>query len=126
MQPSGTDRDPHEERVRRDLARLGADAASAPEVPPAVTSRIGAALRAAPPPAHAVNAHHHRWSRPRVIAAIIGICAALAAIVIGAIALLRPEPAPQFPVGPTADQITISMSPVSPVSPVSPAVSTRR
>ncbi len=38
------------------LLDLGTDAASAPDVPAAVTARIGAALRAAPPPpAHAAS-----------------------------------------------------------------------
>lgn len=36
--------------VRRELARLRTDDASAPEVPADVTARIGAALRAAEPP----------------------------------------------------------------------------
>jgi hypothetical protein len=39
-----------EERVRRALGRLGTDTDTAPEVPAAVTARIGAALRCAPPP----------------------------------------------------------------------------
>ncbi|MEW5811793.1 MAG: hypothetical protein AB1925_20340 [Actinomycetota bacterium] len=40
-------------RVRRELARLAADSASAPEVPAEVTARIVTALRnAAEPPPH--------------------------------------------------------------------------
>ena len=35
------------DRVRRDLAALGADDASAPDVPAEVTARVGAALQAA-------------------------------------------------------------------------------
>src|ERR1043166_6664850 len=45
-----------EERVRRALGGLGADHASAPDVPPGVTAKIAAALRAAsPPPAHTTS-----------------------------------------------------------------------
>lgn len=36
--------------VRRELRRLGADDASAPDVPAHVTARVGAALRNATPP----------------------------------------------------------------------------
>ena len=39
------------DRVRRDVSALGVDADSAPTVPAEVTATIGAALRAAPPPA---------------------------------------------------------------------------
>jgi len=39
------------DRVRRDVAALGVDAASAPDVPADVMDAVGAALRAAPPPA---------------------------------------------------------------------------
>ena len=38
------------DRVRRELADLGGDTASAPDVPAAVTARLGAALRAQPAP----------------------------------------------------------------------------
>lgn len=116
MQPSGPGEDPPEERVRQDLSRLGSDAASAPQVPATVTARIGAALRSAPTPAvHAVTGASPRLRRPQVIAALIGLCAALTAIVLGALALLHTKPAPRFPVGPTADRITVSMSSMSPV-----------
>ncbi|MEU0497190.1 hypothetical protein [Mycobacterium sp. NPDC006124] len=45
------------DRVRRDLAALGVDAASAAEVPDDVMARISEALRAAPPPTR------RRWPR---------------------------------------------------------------
>ena len=50
------------ERVRRDLAHLGADAGHAPDVPAAVSARIGAALRDASTPAtHAVSGTNHSY-----------------------------------------------------------------
>ncbi len=102
------------DRVRRDLAELGTDAASAPEVPPAVTARVGAALRAASQPAHAVRSPLPRLQRA---ALIIGIGAAVAGIVGGGLVLTR-DPAPQtWPAGPTARSITVSHpSPQFPLS----------
>jgi hypothetical protein len=99
-----------EERVRRALAQLGTDAASAPDVPPAVTARIGAALRAAPQPAaHAITTDLPRLSRLRVIALVFGIGAAVAAVVVGVAMLLHSAPSrPAFPAGPTAERITVS------------------
>lgn len=99
--------------VRRDLAELGADEASAPDVPAEVTARVGAALQAEPPhrvdgsrlpPTHAV-----RGSVPRlqVIALVAGIGAALAGVVVGAFMLTR-DPAPTYSAGPTAKTITVS------------------
>ena len=44
------------DRVRREVAALGVDAASAAEVPADVTAAIVATLRATPPPS--------RWRRP--------------------------------------------------------------
>ncbi|MDX1882668.1 hypothetical protein [Mycolicibacterium sp. 120270] len=98
------DADLPEERVRRRLARLGADADSAPEVPESVRNRIAAALRAAPPPAHTTSV-----IRPRFLAVLVGIGAVVAAIAIGLAFLLRNEPAaPRFPSGPTAETMTVS------------------
>lgn len=92
-----------EQRVRRALDRLGADADSAPEVPEGVTSRIAAALRTAPPPAHATST-----SRPMLVALAVGIGAVVAAVAVG-FALLRQNepPAPRFPAGPTAEKMTV-------------------
>jgi len=96
-----------EERVRRALGGLGADHASAPDVPPGVTAKIAAALRAAsPPPAHTTSP-----SRPRMIAFVVGIGAALAAAAVGLALLLHSEPAPRFPPGPTAERLTVSPTP---------------
>src|SRR6476659_10130552 len=58
------------DRVRRDLADLGAEQGTAPDVPAEVTARVGAALQAAPPPhragsqpTHSVR-HTPRGQRP--------------------------------------------------------------
>ncbi len=97
-----------DERVRRALAHLGADAASAPDVPGTLTARIGAALRAAPA-AHAITRTKSRLGRLQLIGVIVGVCAVAAAITIGALALRdNAPPARTFPAGPTADKITVS------------------
>jgi hypothetical protein len=98
------------ERVRRALARLGTDSTSAPDVPPEVTARIGAALRAAPQPAaHAITRGLPRLSRFRFIALVVGIAAAAALVVVGVAMLMHSAPSrPAFPAGPTAERITVS------------------
>lgn len=85
------------DRVRRDVARLGVDAGSAPDVPSDVTARVGAALRNQPPPPQglparrgAVSAHATRAARCRTAAAAFGLAAVVAAIAVGATMLLRP------------------------------------
>jgi hypothetical protein len=103
-------------QVRRDLAAIGADPASAPGPPPKVAARISATLRSAEPPsggptseaAHSVRPH----IRPaRIIAAVAGICAVLAAIGFGTVALLRaPEAAPSTP--DDVQHITVSTPPM--------------
>jgi hypothetical protein len=101
-----------ERRVRHDLARLGADAGSAPPVPDAVTARIVAALRAAPPPpAHAARPP----VRLRVVAAIVGLGAAAVGVVLGT-ATVRTGSAPAPPAGPTAELITVSARDKVPLS----------
>ena len=101
-----------DERVRRALAHLGADSASAPEVPAAVTARIVAALRATPaPPAHATGAGLPRLSRLRVILLTVAIAALLAAAAAGIVILLHGAPASRFPSGPTAETMTVSSTP---------------
>ncbi|MDN4522650.1 hypothetical protein JN086_29350 [Mycolicibacterium austroafricanum] len=105
----GPDTDPPDaliDDVRRELARLGTDARSAPEVPAEVTARVSAALRAAPPPgSHAVI--RPKLTRLHRAGLLIGACAVAAAAVVGAITLTR-DPAPVFPAGPTASQITVT------------------
>jgi hypothetical protein len=105
MESGGSDPGLPEERVRRALADLGTDAASAPDVPAGVTARIGAALRAAPP-AHAVTRKRPRLGRGQLIAVIVGIGAAAAGV---ATLLHNAPPTPTFPAGPTAERITVSV-----------------
>lgn len=89
------------DRVRRDLAELGTDETSAPEVPAAVTARIRAALRAEGP-AHSAR-HTPRW---HLIALVAGVGAAIVGVVVGAVMLTR-DPAPRWSAGPTAESITV-------------------
>lgn len=102
--------------VRRELARLGTDADSAPAVPAEVSARIGAALRAAPSPraggsaAHSVRRSVPRLRRLQLAGAVAGGCAALVAVGLGALVLARP-PAPTRPASPTAELITVSRPP---------------
>jgi hypothetical protein len=92
------------DQVRRDLAHLGTDEASAPDVPAAVTARIGAALRAAgDTPAHSVR----RLPRWQTIALVAGVGATVVGAVVGALMLTR-DPAPTWSAGPTAKSITVS------------------
>ena len=98
------------ERVRRDLADLGADAASAPDVPPDVTERVIAALRAEP--AHTVRRQPLR--RLQIIGLVVGLGAVVAAVVVGAMMLGRPD-APAFPAGPTAEKITVERTAAIPL-----------
>jgi hypothetical protein len=105
---TGTDdgADPAIERVRRELALLGRDGASAPAAPAEVTARIGAALRAArPAPAHSIP--RPRLRRGQVVVVIVGVIAAVAGVVVGG-ALLGRQHAPPLSAGPTAERITVS------------------
>lgn len=98
------------ERVRRDLAQLGSDEASAPDVPPQVTQRVLAALRVEP--AHTVARAPLR--RLQVIGLVVGLGAAVAAVIVGAVMVNRPEP-PTFPAGPTANMITVDRAAAIPL-----------
>jgi hypothetical protein len=93
-------------RVRRDLADLGSDQASAPEVPPAVTARVVAALRSRP--AHSMRRPPLR--RLQIVALVIGLVAVAAAVVVGGLMLVR-DPVPTRSSGPTAKSIIVSPSP---------------
>ena len=76
-----------EQRVQRRLADLGADTASAPDVPAGVTARVGAALALAAPPAHAVTRKRPRLGRLQLIAVVVGVGAATAGVALGATTL---------------------------------------
>lgn len=96
--------------VRRELAILGSDEQSAPDVPAAVTAQVGAALRAAPRPG-ASSTGGHAVSRPQLTRGqraglVVGVGALTTAIVVGVLILSR-DPGPAFPTGPTASQITV-------------------
>jgi hypothetical protein len=93
------------DRVRRDLAQLGTDDMSAPDVPAEVTARVGAALQARRP-GHAVR----HTPRGQVIVLVAGVGAAVAAVVLGGLMLMR-APAPSRSAGPTAESITVSRPP---------------
>ena len=67
------------DQVRRDLADLGADESSAPDVPADVSARIGAALRNQ----HRTPAHSARYTpRRQLIALVAGVCAAIVGAVL--------------------------------------------
>ena len=97
------------DRVRRDLAALGASDATAPDVPAEVTARIGAVLQAEPPPrtpggpAHSVR-HTPRW---QLVGLVAGVGAAVVGLIVGGVMLVR-DPAPTRSAGPTAESITVS------------------
>jgi hypothetical protein len=104
-------------RVRRDIAHLGADAASAPDVAPEVVEGIAATLRAERPgrgAAHTVR--RGRLPRPtRVavgLAGLVGLAAAAVAAWLGTAALISPPaPTPSRPT--TAEHITVSRPPMT-------------
>jgi hypothetical protein len=90
------------DQVRRDLADLGADESSAPDVPAEVTARVGAALR----DQHRAPAHSIRYTpRWQLIALVAGVGAAVVGGVVGGLMLAR-DPAPTWSLGPTAESIT--------------------
>jgi hypothetical protein len=80
------------ERVRRDVADLGSDAASAPDIPADITARIGAALRSARAPS----------SRLRRAAAVTGVAAVVAAGAVGTTMLVRSRSGGIFGTSPAA------------------------
>ena len=101
-------------RVRSDVAAVGADPASAPEPPPAVAARISAALRSASGSSTGGAAHSARpHTRPaRLIAGVAGACAVVAAIGLGTAALVNaPTPTPSTQI--TAEHITVSTPPMA-------------
>lgn len=99
-------------QVRRDVAALGADTDTAPEVPPDVTARISAALRSPEQrPRRGGDAHSAR-PRIRPASAVAGVSAVLAAVGVGTAALINaPTPTPSTPA--TAEHITVSTPPMA-------------
>jgi len=106
-------------RVRRDVAALHSEAPPAPDVPPAVVARIGAALRSAGPPrgrsrigARAAHAVRPGGSPVRLAAAVAGLSAAVVAAGLGTAALIAaPAPMPSEPT--TARHVTVWRAPVA-------------
>ncbi|MDT5012047.1 MAG: hypothetical protein QOH57_3664 [Mycobacterium sp.] len=96
---------PAVERVRADLAQLGHDEASAPAVPPAVTDRVVAALRA-------VSVSESPVRRRAVrLAALVGAVSAVAATALGVANLAGPkvsEPSSHPGTDPTSPTIPLS------------------
>jgi hypothetical protein len=98
-------------RVRRDVAALGADPSSAPAVDPAVVERIGAALRSPSGPAHTVGRGRLPRSA-RVAVAAVGLAAAGAAVWLGITSLITaPAPMPSRPT--TINFITVTRPPTT-------------
>ena len=101
-------------QVRSDVAAVGADPTSTPDPPPAVIARISAALRSAGSPSSrsrlgggAAHSARPRTRPARVIAGAAGLGAVVAAIGVGATALINaPAPTPSAPI--TAEHITVS------------------
>lgn len=102
-------------RVRAALAHLGRDERSAPEVPPEITARIVAGLRNASrretgapagprPPAHSVRA---AVPRRHIVGLVVGVGAAIAAIVIGATMVTRVPASTRPAASVTASSITV-------------------
>jgi hypothetical protein len=102
-------------RVRRDVAALGTDASSAPDVAPSVVDGVSAALRAKRPERSGTGAAHtiRRGGLPRPArlgVAVAGLAAVAAAIWLGTSALLTaPPPTPSRPT--TVEHITVSRPP---------------
>jgi hypothetical protein len=104
-------------RVRGDIAALGTDTSSAPEVAPQVVDSVAAALRAERPERSRRRAAHTvrpgRLPRSaRVAVAVAGLAAAAAAVWLGTAALITaPPPTPSRPT--TAEHITVSRPPMT-------------
>jgi hypothetical protein len=87
------------DRVRRDVADLGTDSASAAEVPAGVTARIGTALRGEPP-----AGAKPPFVRFRTAAALAGLTALVAAGAVGTTMLVKRDS-----LGPTVSEPTASL-----------------
>jgi hypothetical protein len=104
-------------RVRRDIAALGTDESSAPEVSPGVVDGVSAALRAERRASSRRAAAHtiRRGGLPRrtrAAVAVTGLAAVVVAIWLGTSALITaPESTPSRPT--TAEHITVSRPPMA-------------
>lgn len=105
------------DRVRREVADLGVDAASAPAIPADVTARIGTALRNEAPPANpalgrrdvmGTPAVRHPPSRLRTVAAAAGLAAVVAAGAVGTTMLVRIDPSRPPDAGRPASHVPMS------------------
>jgi hypothetical protein len=101
-------------RVRREVAALGSDAASAPAVAPAIVDGVGRALHAQSGQSGA--AHTVRRGRlprsARMTVAAAGLVAAAVAVWLGTTALITaPAPTPSRPT--TVEHITVSRPPMT-------------
>jgi hypothetical protein len=98
-------------RVRRDIAALGADESSAPDVAPGVVDGVVAALRREQPAAHTIG-RGRLPRRARLAVAVAGLVAVVAAVWLGTSALITsPAPTPSRPT--TAEHITVSRPPMT-------------
>jgi hypothetical protein len=101
-------------RVRREVADLGSDPSSAPDVDPAAVDRIGAALRAEP--TRAVAAHAVRPGvlprSARLTVAVTGLTAVAIAAWVGTRALIT-TPASTTSRPTTIEHITVSRPPLT-------------
>lgn len=98
-------------RVRRDIAALGADESSAPDVAPGVVDGVVAALRREQPAAHTIG-RGRLPRRARLAVAMAGLVAVVAAVWLGTSALITsPAPTPSRPT--TAEHITVSRPPMT-------------
>jgi hypothetical protein len=102
-------------QVRCDVAAVGADPGSAPEMPPAVAAKLSTALQSAGSTGSAGGAAHS--ARPhlrpaKIVAGAAGLSAVLAAAAVGTVALVTaPTPTPSTEA--TIDRITISTPPMA-------------
>ena len=104
-------------RVRRDIAALGTDVSSAPDVATGVVDRVVAALRAEQPHRSRQGAVHaiRRGGPPRRVrlaVAIAGLAAVVTAVWLGTSALIT-VPAPTSSRPTTAEHITVSRPPMT-------------
>jgi hypothetical protein len=99
-------------RVRREVAALGSDPSSAPDVDPAAADRIAAALRAERPGAAHTVGRGRLPRSARLAVTMAGLAAVAAAAWLGTRALLTaPASMPSRPT--TIDHITVSRPPAS-------------